>query len=81
MFYLTGIQHTKTGDIAIPNLAFDTADGYKARYHQEMSYAMASSDFDGLTIIVFDNAGNIVLFDNWTREKIGTDSGNETVSE
>lgn len=68
MYYLTGIQHTTGGDIAIPTLGYETKDGYLAKYHQEMAYAMQMDTFLGLTIIVFDNAGNIVLHDNWVKE-------------
>lgn len=68
MFYLTGIQHTKSGDIAIPVLGYETVDGYLAKYHHEMDYAMSNADFLGLTILVFDNTGSIVLHDNWVRE-------------
>ena len=51
MFYLTGIQHTKSGDIAIPVLGYETVDGYLAKYHHEMDYAMSNADFLGLTIL------------------------------
>ena len=68
MFYFTGIQHTKSGDIAIPVLSYDTVDGYKQKYHHEMDYAMSNIDFLGLTVLVFDSTGAIVLSDNWVRE-------------
>lgn len=67
MFYFTGIQHTKSGDIAIPVLGYDTRDGYLAKYHTEMSYAMTNEDFLGLSILVFGNSGDIVIQDNWVR--------------
>ena len=68
MYYFTGIQHTKSGDVAIPVLGYDTADAYKQKYHHEMDYAMSNEDFLGLTILVFDNTGSIVLSDNWVKE-------------
>lgn len=68
MYYFTGIQHTKSGDIAIPVLGYNTVDGYKQKYHHEMDHAMSNDDFLGLTILVFDNTGSIVLSDNWVRE-------------
>lgn len=68
MFYFTGIQHKKTEDIAISAVGYATRDGYKAAYHHEMDYAMSNQDFLGLTILVFDNSGAIVLSDNWVRE-------------
>lgn len=67
MFYLTGIQHTKTGDIAFPTETHENKDSYIQKWHHEMDYAMSNEDFLGLTIIVFDNAGKIVLNDNWGR--------------
>ena len=68
MYYLTGVQHTKEGDFAISTLGFEDRDGYLAKYHQEMSYAMQMDNFLGLCILVFDGSGNIVLNDNWIRE-------------
>ena len=67
MYYFTGIQHTKTGDVAIPVLGYETPDAYKQKYHHEMDYAMSNEDFLGLTILVFDNTGAIVLSDNWVK--------------
>lgn len=68
MFYFTGVQHTKSGDVAIPVLGYETVTAYKQKYHHEMDYAMSNDDFLGLTILVFDNTGAIVLSDNWVRE-------------
>lgn len=77
MFYFTGIQHTKTGDVAIPVVGYATRDAYKAAYHHEMDYAMSNQDFLGLTILVFDNGGAIVLSDNWVREAQAQPEQNE----
>lgn len=68
MYYLTGIQHTTSGDTVIATAGYETKDDYLKKYHEEMSYAMNNSDFIGLTILVFDNAGSIVLSDNWVKE-------------
>ena len=68
MYYLTGVQHTKDGDFAIATQGYEDRDGYLAKYHQEMSYAMQMDNFLGLCILVFDGSGNIVLNDNWIRE-------------
>ena len=67
-YVFTGVQHTKSGDVIIPSIEFETEDAYKARYHQEMAYAMASDDFLGLGIKVFDK-GTLadVLVDNWVK--------------
>ena len=67
MYYFTGVQHTKDGDVAIPVLGFETVDGYKQKYHHEMDYAMSNEDFLGLSIIVFDGSGSVVLSDNWVK--------------
>lgn len=67
MYYLTGVQHTKSGDVAIPVLGFEKEDGYLQKYHHEMDYAMSVDSFLGLYIIVFDGSGNIVLKDNWIK--------------
>lgn len=67
-YILTGVQHTKTGDVIFPSFEYETEDAYKAKYHQEMAYAMASEDFLGLGIKVFDKGTlNDVLVDNWVR--------------
>ena len=68
MYNFTGVQHTKSGDVTIPVLGYDTRDGYKQKYHHEMDYAMSNDDFLGLSILVFDNNGNTVFQDNWVRE-------------
>lgn len=70
MYYLTGIQHTTEGDIAIAVGGYENRDGYLKKYHEEMSWAMNHSNFLGLTILVFDNNGSIVLSDNWVRQNI-----------
>lgn len=68
MYYFTGVQHKKNEDVVIPVLGYETKDGYLKKYHEEMSYAMNSEDFIGLTILVFDNVGASVLSDNWVKE-------------
>ena len=67
-YVFTGVQHTKSGDVIIPSFEFETEDAYKAKYHQEMAYAMASDDFLGLGIKVFDK-GTLAdaLVDNWVK--------------
>lgn len=67
VYNFTGVQHLKTGDITIPLSSFEKEDDYLSKYHQEMSYALANNNFNGLTIIVFDNAGEIVMYENWIR--------------
>ena len=68
MYYYTGIQHTKSGDVAIPVLGFETKDAAMDKWHKERSYAFDNADFLGLTTIIFDNTGAIALNDNWVRE-------------
>ena len=67
MYYFTGVQHTKDGDVAIPVLGYETVDGYRQKYHHEMDYAMSNENFLGLSIIVFDGNGSVVLSDNWVK--------------
>ena len=67
-FLFTGVQHLKTGDAVIPIEEHGTEDGYKKRYHEEMSYAMNNADFIGLGIKVFNSATlEDVLKDNWVK--------------
>lgn len=79
MYYFTGIQHqTGGGESVFPALVYKTKDEYLAKYHQEMSYAMSIPDvLDGLTVLVFDSNGVIVLQDQWMRSKTPTNEANE----
>lgn len=61
MYYFTGIQHTKSEDIVIPVLGYENEKDYKAKFYQEMNYAYSNSDFIGITILVFDSHGTIIL--------------------
>lgn len=66
-YYYTGVQHTQNGEIGIPLVKYDSVDEYLAKYHQEMSYALANKNLYGLTTLVFDSTGVIVLQDHWMR--------------
>ena len=68
MYILLMVQHTKSGDVIAPALGFDTTDAWKAKYHQEMAYAMANDDFLGLSVLVTDGSLHTVFADNWVRE-------------
>ncbi len=67
MFYLTGIQHSKEGDAIIPTVTYSTEDEYLQKWHHEMDYAMSNEKLNGLTMIVFDESGRVVLNENWVR--------------
>ena len=68
-YLLTGVQHTKQGDVIIPTFEYATADGYKKKYHEEMSYAMNSDNFLGLGIKVFDKTTLAdIIVDNWVKQ-------------
>lgn len=68
MFFLTGVQHTKSGDTVIPVAGYETRDGYLKKYHEEMAYALNNSDFIGLDILVFDISANVILRESWVKE-------------
>lgn len=78
MYYFTGVQHQVGGtDAVFPALGYETKDAYLTKYHQEMNYAMAATDIlDGLSVIVFDSTGVIVLQDHWMREKTPSEDTN-----
>ena len=67
-YILTGVQHTKTGDVVMPSTEHASKNAYMQVYHHEMDYAMSNDDFIGLGIKVFDK-GTLaeVLNDNWVR--------------
>ncbi len=70
IYNFTGVQHLKTGDVAIPIIAFEDEEACQARYHHEMEYALLNKDFIGLTIIIFNNRGEIIIHDNWIRKAV-----------
>ena len=67
MYYLTGIQHTKTGDAVIQPLGYETLDAAKHKFNEEWNYTYDSSDRLGLDTIIFDSAGQIVLNDHYVK--------------
>ena len=68
-YLLTGVQHTKDGDITMPIKGYATRDEYLEKYHREMDYAISNKEFIGLGIKVFDQTTlQDVLIDIWTRE-------------
>lgn len=68
IYNFTGIQHLKSGDITIPVIAFEDEEACEAKFHHEMEYAITNKEFNGLTIIIFDNTGKIVVHENWIRK-------------
>ncbi len=82
-FYFTGIQHQHNGnEVVIPTVAYSTKDEYLAKYHQEMNYAMSAPDIlDGLSVIVFDSTGVIILQDHWMRTVDGVEIPIEPIEE
>lgn len=68
IYNFTGVQHLKSGDITIPVIAFEDEEACEAKFHHEMEYAITNKEFNGLTIIIFDNTGKIVVHENWIRK-------------
>lgn len=68
MYILNMVQHTKSGDVVAPALAYNSVDAWKAKYHHEMDYAISNEDFIGLSILVTDGSLNTVFHENWIRE-------------
>ncbi len=67
-YILTGVQHTKSGDVVIPSAEYESKNAYRQVYHHEMDYAMSNNDFIGLGIKVYEKASlREVLNDNWVR--------------
>lgn len=67
MFIFNMVQHTKNGDIIAPALGFEDEIGWKAKYHQEMSYAIASEDILGIDILVSNEHYFTVFSDHLTK--------------
>lgn len=83
-YLLTGVQHTKNGDITMPIKGYATRDEYLEKYHREMDYAISNKEFIGLGIKVFDQATlQDVLIDIWTREPVPepTEESEESIEE
>lgn len=68
MYILNMVQHTKSGDVVAPALTYNSTDAWKAKYHNEMAYALANENFIGLSILVTDGSLNRVFSENWIRE-------------
>ena len=66
-YYLTGIQHTKTGDVAMETQGYETLDAAKRDYNNEWNYTYDSAERLGLDTIIFDNAGKIVVNDHFVK--------------
>ena len=69
-YNFTGVQHLKTGDVTILINAYEEKNECLAKYHHEMEYALTNDNFLGLTIIIFNNRGEIIMHENWIREII-----------
>lgn len=60
LFIFNMVQHTKNGDVISPALTYKSEIEWRAKYHQEMLYAIASEDITGIDIVVCDN--NLYMF-------------------
>lgn len=78
-YNFTGVQHLKTGDITIPINAYEEKNECLAKYHHEMEYALTNDNFLGLTIIIFNNRGEIIMHENWIREIVPEVIDNEEI--
>lgn len=67
MYIFSMVQHTVNGDVIPPSLNFETELKWKAKYHQEMSYAIASEDIKGLDISVTDNNLYMIFSDHLSK--------------
>ena len=67
MFIFNMVQHTKNGDVVAPALSFETEIQWKAKYHQEMSYAIANEDILGIDILISNEHYFTVFSDNLTK--------------
>ena len=67
MYHFTGIQHTKTGEVTIPTLDFDTLETALNKFHEEWVYTYASEDRMGLDTIIFDDQGKVVFTDKYVK--------------
>lgn len=66
-YILTGVQHTKTGDVAMQTQGYETLDAAKHDFNNEWNYTYDNPDRLGLDTIIFDNAGTIVLNDHYVK--------------
>ena len=71
MIVLTGIQHTTSGEIAIPAYTQDEANisAVEDKYLAERTAYKASEAMLGLTLVTFDNNGNVMgdYSGNWVK--------------
>ena len=69
MYIFNMVQHTtKNGDVIAPALSFENEIDWKAKYHQEMSYAITSADITGIDVLVSDAHYFTVFSDHLNKE-------------
>lgn len=58
MYYVTGLQHTKSnGKIIMSTTEYTDHDAAEYFCNEQWNYAYASEDFIGLVLVVFDDTG------------------------
>lgn len=77
MYIFNMVQHTKTGEVVSEPLTFASIDGWKAKYHHEMDYAISNEDLIGLSVLVTNMSLDKVFYDNWARETTETTEATE----
>lgn len=70
MYIFIMVQHLKSGDVVAQSLTYESNDAWEAKYHAEMSYAIANEDFIGLSVLVTDSSLRSVFSRNWIRETL-----------
>lgn len=60
MYYVTGLQHTKSnGKVIMGTTECADHDAAEYKVNEEWNYAYASEDFIGLVLVVYDDAGRM----------------------
>jgi len=84
MYYVTGLQHTKSnGMVIMPINEYATRDAAEYFCNEQWNYAYASEDFIGLVLVVFDDTGSKIdeLSCNYVKSVPVEQNAQQTVAE
>jgi len=71
-YYVTAIQYNKDAEAenrTVP-YAFDTLNEAKQKFHEILGSDMKNATLGWSVAVIFDNNGNMIMSERWTREEV-----------